>query len=273
MPAHDEADHIEATLRSLRDQVVSAPVEVIVVDNASTDDTAEVAREAGAQVITEPRLGVCAARQRGVEAARGEIVVSADADTLYPPDWLAHIEAGFHSPEVVAVAGPCVYRDPPWWAAVFPRIGFALVAAAARFGPPPYATATNLAYRRDGFPGYDTARTQGGDEAGLLGRMRGWGRIVWQSDNLVYTSSRRLDQGLAYTLLVSYGYHYALNTVLARLTGRNVLGVAPPVRARHADATRRRSRGWALATTLGLVLAAGRFSQRPRTPRRMTWRR
>lgn len=265
IPAHDEADHLGATLRSLRRQRITAAVEVIVVDNASTDGTGDLARAAGARVVTEPRLGVCAARQRGVEAARGEIVVSTDADTVHPPDWLARIDAGFRSHDVVAVAGPCVYRDPPWWAAVFPRIGFGLVAAASRLGSPPYVTATNLAYRRSGFPGYDVARTQGGDEAGLLTRMRGWGRIAWQPDNPVYTSSRRLDQGLAYTLLVSYGAHYALNTVLARATGRNVLGVAPPVRAHHRESARRRSRRWALGCSV--VVATTAAIRARRSPR------
>lgn len=253
VPAHDEADTLGEALASLRAQEVGAEVEIIVVDNASSDGTGDLARAAGVRVVTEPRLGVCAARQRGVEAARGEIVVSTDTDTVHPPGWLARIDERFaEHPDVVAVAGPCVYRDPPWWAAVFPRLGFALVAAAARFGPPPYVTATNLAYRRDGFPGYDTERTQGGDEAGLLPRMNGWGRIVWRADNPVHTSSRRLDQGLPYTLFVSYGYHYALNAVLARVTGRNVLGVAPPIRSRDLHAVRSRRRRWSVG-----VLAAG----------------
>ncbi|MFP5282884.1 MAG: glycosyltransferase family 2 protein, partial [Actinomycetes bacterium] len=76
VPAHDEADFLPATLASLARQDFAGGFEVIVVDNASTDDTAAVAARHGARVVTEPRPGVCAARQAGTLAARGDLVVS-----------------------------------------------------------------------------------------------------------------------------------------------------------------------------------------------------
>ena len=93
VPAHDEADLLGATLEALAAQDVDAAYEVVVVDNASTDATAEVARAHGARVVAEPRRGVCRARQTGVDAARGEIVASTDADSLVPPDWLRRLDA------------------------------------------------------------------------------------------------------------------------------------------------------------------------------------
>ncbi len=256
VPAHNEVDHLGETLSSLLAQQVDADVEIVVVDNASSDGTGDLARAYGVVVVEESRRGVCWARQRGVDVARGEIVVSADADTTYPPRWLARIDARFRAePDLVALGGPCRYRDAPWWAVVFPRIGFGLVALGARAGYVAYATAANLAFRREGFPGYDTRRTQGGDEAGLLARLRPLGRIGWDPANPVTTSSRRLDQGLLHTLLVSYGYHYALNTALARVTGRNVLGSAPAVRARDARRVQAVRRRWTVAAAF-LVAAA-----------------
>ena len=68
---------------------------------------------------------MCSARQRGAEAISGEIIVSADADTIYPPDWLATIDAAFRADKrVVAVAGPCRYSAGPFWGRVYGRLLF-----------------------------------------------------------------------------------------------------------------------------------------------------
>jgi len=140
---------------------------------------------------------------------------------------------------------------------VVPPLFFAAVAAVHRVsGHVFYLTATNVAFRRAGFPGYDTSLTQGGDEVDLLRRLRGRGRVVWDAGNPVLTSSRRMDQGLLHTLLVSYGYHYALNLALSRLRPGRRMGVAPAIREQHAGLSRRRRRRWRLvlaAVALGAV--------------------
>ena len=257
VPAHNEADVLGRTLGSLRSQDFPGAVEVVVVDNGSVDGTADLARAGGVRVAEEPTLGVCAARQRGTDLARGQIVVSTDADTVHPPDWLSRIDAAFRGdPDLVAVGGPCRYEDPPGWAAVLPRLGFALVAAAHRLtGRVGYLTATNVAFRREGFPGYDTSLTQGGDEVDLLRRLRGQGRVTWDRANAVLTSSRRLDQGLAHTLFVSYGYYYAAGHVVNRLAGRQVVGVAPPIRPDDAGQVRRVRRRWRRVVAGGAAVA------------------
>lgn len=265
VPAHNEAGVLGRTLGSLLAQDFAGPVEVVVVDNGSTDGTADLARAAGVRVVEEPCLGVCAARQRGTDLARGQIVVSTDADTVHPPDWLSTIDAAFRDdPQLVAVAGPCRYEDAPGWAAVLPRIGFAAVAAAhALTGRVGYVTATNIAFRREGFAGYDTSLTQGGDEVDLLRRLRRQGRVTWARGNAVRTSSRRLDQGLAHTVLVSYGYYYAGGYVVNRLAGRQVVGVAPPIRPADTPRVQRVRRRWRLVVVGGTVAGVlFRFSRR-----------
>jgi glycosyltransferase involved in cell wall biosynthesis len=259
VPAFNEGGYLAAALTSLHQQQVAGGVEVIVVDNASTDDTAAVAARHGARVVREPQPGVCAARQRGSVEAAGEIVVSTDADTIHPPDWLARLDAQFRShPAAVAVAGPCRYQDPPWWAAVFPRLWFAAIAVGyAVFGRIFYVTATNLAFRRDEFPGYNTQLTQGGDEVDFLRRLQRRGRVVWDGRNPVATSSRRMDQGLLYTLVVSFGYYYLLSYLLNRLSSRTVLGAAPAIRRQHAELVRRRRQRWRVAlSVLALAVVA-----------------
>lgn len=240
VPAFNEAVLLPATLESLCRQRTAADFEVIVVDNNSTDDTAEIARSYGVRVVAEAEPGVCQARQTGTVAARGEIIVSADADTTYPGDWLARIDAAFaRHADVVAVAGPCRYADPPWWMDLFAHGLFEAVDWLYRAsGWVGYVTATNIAFRRSGFDGYDLRLTQGGDELELLRRLRQRGRVLWDRDNVVETSARRQRRGLLHTLVVTLVIHYLLGYVLNKLFGRPVLGTAPPVRDAEAQPTR-----------------------------------
>ena len=267
IPAYNEEAYLPAALGSLQRQSVPGGFEVIVVDNASTDGTAAVAARHGARVVREEAAGVCAARQRGTEEARGSIVVSTDADTVHPAGWLGRLAGHFAAEDVVAVAGPCRYADPPWWARVFPTGWFAAVAALhALTGHVLYLTATNVAFRREGFPGYDTRLTQGGDEVDLLRRLRRSGRVVWDAGNPVLTSSRRMDQGLLHTLLVSYGYHYALNLTLNRLRPDRRMHVAPVIRQQHAATSRRLRRRWRVALLVAVSGGLLVSRRRARTP-------
>ncbi len=83
------------------------PLEVIVVDDASTDRTAEMARAAGARVLrTETRRNAGGARNIGIEAASGDLFAFLDADVIAPCDWLERVRRVFESDrEIVAVGG------------------------------------------------------------------------------------------------------------------------------------------------------------------------
>jgi hypothetical protein len=71
-----------------------------------------------------------------------------------------------------------------------------------------------------------------------------------------------MDQGLLHTLIVSFGYHYALNLVLSRLAPRRARGVAPAIRQEHAALSRRRRRQW--RTGLAAVVLGGLIVARRR---------
>ncbi len=243
VPAYNEADYLANTLSSLQSQDFRGPYEVIVVDNNSTDDTAKVAERFGVRVLRETRQGVCAARQRGAEAASGEILISADADTVYPPQWLTSLDRLFRTSPAVAVAGPCRYENPSWWARAYPALLFGVVAqVAAHTGFVLYVSATNLAVRRAEFPGYDARLTQGGDELDLLRRLRRRGPVLWDADNVVLTSARRLRRGLLYNLVVSMLLYYLLGYLLNRLFRRQAVGMAPALRPRPDSAPALRPR-------------------------------
>lgn len=95
VPVYNDPDGIRTTLESLVTQTVSpARYEVIVVDNGSTDDTRAVARSFSATYdhvrleIEADVQGSYAARNRGIEAARGDVLAFVDADMSVDPDWL-----------------------------------------------------------------------------------------------------------------------------------------------------------------------------------------
>lgn len=232
IPAFNEHQLLPRCLESLADQDSDARVEIIVVDNASTDGTAEIAEAHGAKVVLEPRRGVCAARQRGTEEAQGEIVISTDADTTFAPDWLTKIDESFAADErVVAVAGSVCYVDAPGWASCYTKLLFGVSGLVARLrGRPLYVSACNLAFKRSAWVGYNTRLTQGGDEFDQLRRLKHKGRVVLDQTNPTFTSSRRLQKGLLYNLFVSLLTYYVLDYLIARVIRRSLFGSSPAIR-------------------------------------------
>ena len=87
IPALNEEEAIEAVVLAIpRDELrrMGFEVEVLVIDNGSEDRTAELARNAGAEVVFEPTRGYGRAYKTGFDSAQGQIIATADADLTYP---------------------------------------------------------------------------------------------------------------------------------------------------------------------------------------------
>jgi glycosyltransferase involved in cell wall biosynthesis len=260
VPAFNESALLPACLESLADQDFPGGYEVIVVDNNSADQTRQIAELYGATVVREQRAGVCWARQAGALAAVGEIIISTDADTTFPGGWLSRIDKTFRaSPNCVAVTGPCHFLDAPWWGRLYVWMLFHAVNVVSHVaGRVVYASATNIAFRRTAFAGYDTNATQGGDELGLLRCLRSRGVIAFDLGNPSFTSARRLRQGLLYNVIVTFLYYYLLGYTLNRLLGRPLIGMAPAFRAEPPPVVRgRRFVSTAVAGFAVVTYAAG----------------
>src|SRR5688500_17771786 len=85
----------EEGIRKVLDELPSFVDEVMVVDNGSTDGTAEIARSRGARVITELNRGYGRAYKSGFSHATGDIIVTLDGDHSYPVDALSYLLEAF----------------------------------------------------------------------------------------------------------------------------------------------------------------------------------
>jgi glycosyltransferase involved in cell wall biosynthesis len=105
---------LDGALRSLRDQVGAPPVECIVVDNGSTDETRGVAQSYDAVYAYEGAPNRAAARNAGIALATGEIVLFVDDDVVLPPFFVsAHARAHDASPFPHVVTGPIINVPSP----------------------------------------------------------------------------------------------------------------------------------------------------------------
>ena len=113
IPVFNEEKYLPQCLASLKKQTYQ-PLEIIVVDNNSTDKTGQIAKSFGARVIFEPNQGITWARQAGFKKAKGEIIARLDADSFAPPSWLNSIVEIFKKhPKIAAATGVPYYYDLP----------------------------------------------------------------------------------------------------------------------------------------------------------------
>jgi len=116
IPAFNEANYITETLNRLAaaeqrfKSVADSVVQILVVDNASTDRTAEIARQAGATIIYESEHNIARVRNAGAAKALHDFLVFLDADTLVPPELLIEIARTMTNPICIGGAVDCLHQ-------------------------------------------------------------------------------------------------------------------------------------------------------------------
>jgi glycosyltransferase involved in cell wall biosynthesis len=147
IPVYNEAERIAACLEAIALQTVK-PYEVIVVDNNSIDDTVEVSKRFPfVKVISAKRQGVVHARNRGFNAAQGQVIGRIDADTRLPENWVAIVQKIFENDDIDAVSGSVSYHDMPL-SGLVSKIDLRLRRQAAeRMGDEVFLQGANMAVR------------------------------------------------------------------------------------------------------------------------------
>jgi len=197
IPAHNEEAALPETLATLRtaiDRIGKRPVEVVVVDNASDDQTSEIAAGWGAVVVHEPAQSIARARNRGASESNGDFLVFIDADLQMPAHLLTRIVSEMEDP--ACWGGGCEIRYQPssrilqsylWFWRVLGRVMHA-VQGSAQF-------ITKDAFAAVG--GYDESLWMG-EDVDFFWRMRraakqAGGSVLELRDAGVVGSSRRFD--------------------------------------------------------------------------------
>jgi glycosyltransferase involved in cell wall biosynthesis len=123
VPAYNEEAELSSTLAAIRTAASGAarPFEIIVVDDASTDATPDIAEQAGARVVSINRRQIAAARNAGARAAQGEYLFFIDADTrinrTHVTDAMAALEGGYAGGSARGVMDGFI----PLWSRIFLR--------------------------------------------------------------------------------------------------------------------------------------------------------
>jgi len=189
VPAHDEQRLLGGTLTAiaLAMQGLREPFEIVVADDASTDQTAAIAREHGATVVSVDCRQIAGARNAGATAATGAMLFFVDADTTVTA---AVVQAAIAAMRGGAVGGGCAFR----FDGRLPAYGRVLAAVAV-----PFYRAVGLASGCFLFCTRDAFRAAGGwdetlfaaEELAMTQALRRQGRFVILRESVV-TSGRKL---------------------------------------------------------------------------------
>lgn len=202
VPAYNEEDYLPACLDAIMSNVAGEALEIIVIDNNSTDRTRQIIEGyPGVTYVFEPHKGITRARQCGFQAASGEIIAYVDADTQPPAGWITQIREQFAARESLAcLSGPYSFYDlgrarngisRAWFIAARPLYkltGYMMVGG-------------NFAIRRDVLEkmgGFDRTIEFYGEDVDIGKRARSHGKVLFSPRFVMPTSGRRMrKQGFA----------------------------------------------------------------------------
>jgi GT2 family glycosyltransferase len=216
VPARDGARSLPPLLESLERQSLRRDVyEVVVVDNVSRDDTAQVARSHGAVVVEEPVPSRAGARNAGVRAARADLIAFTDADCVAEPGWLAGLLGCLGEHEMVAGPVRMTTGESP---NVVERFESLWRFAQEQWVGEGWAATANLGVRRsvhESIGGFDVAYRHIGEDADYCLRARNAGF------GLAFCADAVIDHDVedhAWPMLKRAFFHgYSVNQINRRL--------------------------------------------------------
>lgn len=201
VPAYNEEKNISSCLTALKNQnFPKQNYEVIVVNNASTDRTGEIARKMGVKIIFEPKKGYAFALKRGFKTVAADFIAVTDADTIAPKDWLSNIYQAFKKDKNIVIIGGSSFHKP--------MIPLAFVAQfVLNFIAGPLLkifVGYNMAFRKEVYQkvGGVNTRFNFNVDTDLIVRIKKEGKAVFLFNNPIMVSSRhyRGIGGIKYAL-------------------------------------------------------------------------
>jgi glycosyltransferase involved in cell wall biosynthesis len=198
IPAYNEEAYLPACLDAVMQNVAGRAIEIIVVDNNSTDGTkAVVERYPQVTYLFEPRKGITRARQCGFLGSVGEVLAYVDADTRPPPGWIEQIWEQFGArKDLVCLSGPYSFYDisgirnmisTGWFVAARPLTGIA----------GDMIVGGNFAIRREALRkmnGFDRSIEFYGEDVDIARRASKQGKVLFSRNFVMPTSARRMKQ-------------------------------------------------------------------------------
>lgn len=207
IPAYNEEALIGKCLESVLAEIKrsGANADVIVVNNASTDRTGEIARSfEGVRVVDEPKKGLVNARDAGFAASEGyDLVANIDSDTIVPQGWLDTVFREFERDEkLVCLSGPYIYYDmaPHNRALIAMFYGLTyLIYLINRFvlRVGSVVQGGNFVFKRAAWAsvgGYDRSIEFFGEDTDVAVRLSKVGGVKWTFALKMLTSGRRLEK-------------------------------------------------------------------------------
>ena len=222
IPAYNEEDYIAQCLQAALGQAEPF-YEIIVVDNNSSDHTAQIARSfKRVKVVTEKRQGVVFARTKGFDMAKGDIIARIDVDTLLTPQWSRQVREEFKDASLAAVSGRPTYYDVTFEKFVVAVENSFRRKMARALSDSLFLQGANMAIRKKSWQQikpYLCYKHNMHEDFDLAIHLQEYGHKVTYSEDLVAgLSARRVDIGfLSYVRYVGMSPHtYALHEVIGR---------------------------------------------------------
>lgn len=193
VPVLNEEGSLREALESLRAQRFR-DYELIVVDNGSVDRSPEIARRYADRVLFEEKKGAVWAMHRGFLVAKGDVLASADADTLYPPDWLEKMVRALSRSDTVAAYGPMGFRESPAFLRTVEAAGYSVLALASRIVGVHLSGAANFGFLKEAYfsvGGYESVGHLASPDFWLSLKLKKLGKVRFVPTMVCYTSNRR----------------------------------------------------------------------------------
>ena len=217
--AHNEESVIGETIDVAKKYSHGRLKEILVVDNASTDSTAEVARTHGARVVFEPEKGLPSARQRGFEDSTGEFLAYIDADTLITQKWMDIAEKTFAArPDIVSLSGPRRYFGAAWYR-IWTLNAMWHISPLAYYIVGYMILGGNFVVRRSALEkigGFDRSIKFYGEDTDLARRLSAVGKTLFKMSFYAYASARRFEREGIWKVNIVYVFNYLWPVLFGR---------------------------------------------------------